>query len=220
MDPNPDPLSYISRAVAKLHTEWLRRTYPFHEFGKGTSIHPSCEVARGSAPRIALGNYVYLAPDVWLNVEGECLETAPTIALGSGCRIGRRSVISAKNQIKLEDDVLLAPGVLIMDHNHEYSDTERSIHAQGTTPGGRITIERNCWLGYGAVIFCAKGNLTLGRNSVVGANCVVTRSFPAYSVVAGNPAKLVKRYDQDLQQWVSVKEEISNHDTARIASNR
>jgi acetyltransferase-like isoleucine patch superfamily enzyme len=220
MSTAPDPISYFSRAASKLHTEWLRMTYPFYEFGKGISIHPSCEIARGDAARIAFGKYVYLAPEVWVNVEGNIDSGNPAIRLGSGCRIGRRSVISAKNQIALEDDILLAPGVLIMDHNHEYSDPALPIHAQGTTAGGKITLERNCWLGYGSVIFCGKGELRLGRNSVVGANSVVTQSFPAYSVVAGNPAKLVKRYDQDLQQWVSVKEAVRNHETAAITDLR
>jgi acetyltransferase-like isoleucine patch superfamily enzyme len=215
----PDPVTYFARLSTKLHTEWLRLTYGFYGFGPGTSIHSSCEIARESASRIAFGSRVYLAPDVWLNVEPGAA-SGPAIALGSGCRIGRRSVISAKNQITLEDDVLLAPNVLLMDHNHEYSGIEAPIHAQGTTLGGTIRVECNCWLGYGAVIVCGKGVLTIGRNSVIGANTVITRSVPPYSVMAGNPARLVKQYDPGSGQWVPVKQEVHDDDRLTIPVNR
>jgi abequosyltransferase len=200
--PGEDPLQFLPRTLVRLHTEWLKRTYPFAFFGKRNSIHYSCEIGRHLAPFVSVRDNVYLAPDVWLNVVYHLSDKEPKIILGSGCKIGRRSTISSKNRIDLEEDVLLAPSVLIMDHNHEYSDFSAPIHMQGTTAGGRIIIERNCWLGQGAVIFCSKGELVLGHNSVVGANSVVTKSFPAGSVVAGNPAVLIKKYDSVSGEWI------------------
>jgi acetyltransferase-like isoleucine patch superfamily enzyme len=203
--PAEDPLALFPRLLTYLRTCWMHRTYPFRNFGKSVSMHYSCELRRSAAPDISIGNNVYLAPGVWLSVLPDDAKTAnPKIELQDGCKIGRRSVIAARSRICLESDVLLAPNVLIQDHNHEYSNPALPIHAQGVTTGGTITIEKNSWIGYGAAIISAKGHLVVGQNSVVGAHTVLTRSIPAYSVVAGSPARILRQYDLETGQWARV----------------
>jgi abequosyltransferase len=197
-----DPLSLISDLRTKANTIWMRLTYPFAEFGRGVSIHHSCEIRRPASNRIRIGDSVYIASGTWLNVPESSANAPPVIILQNGCRIGRRCMISAKNRVCLEQDVLLGPSVLITDHSHRFSDLDLPIHAQGLTVGGTVRVERNCWLGHGSAIVCTSGELVLGRNSVVGASSVVTQSVPPFSVVVGNPAKIVKRYDPERRAWV------------------
>lgn len=198
-----DTLSLISRALTKLHSLWVSQTYPFVSVGSLLSIHPSVDLYREAARSIKVGNSVLIAKDAWLNVTRSPEEkTGPAIILDDNCVVARRSQISAKNCVHLECDVILSPSVLIMDHNHAFEDITIPIRDQGVTAGGRIRIEQGCWIGHGAVIICDRGELVLGRNSVVAANAMVTRSFPPYSVISGNPARVVKQFDLVKRSWV------------------
>lgn len=202
-----DPFSFVSYVATKVRTWWMKYTYPFSEFGEGVWIHRTCDITRPASKRIRLKEHAYLAPEVWLTVVCLRQEADTKIVLGRRASIGRRSTISAKNYVEIGDNVLFGPSVFIMDHNHEYQDPTVAILDQGVTDGGRIIIERNCWLGYGAVVFCSKGELVIGENSVIGAHSVVTRSIPARSIVAGNPAHIIKSYDPDAHEWRRVREQ-------------
>jgi acetyltransferase-like isoleucine patch superfamily enzyme len=146
------------------------------------------------ARRIKLGNSVTMGKDVWLNIIPAAVGEV-NIVIDDNCCIAARSWISAKNHIHLEQDVNIAPSVLIMDHGHAYENPNVPIRKQPPTQGGRIRIERGCRIGQGAVIFCAQGELVLGQNCVVAPNAVVLRSAPPYSVISGNPARVIERLD-------------------------
>jgi len=174
-----DPLSLFPRAMTKLFSLWVSATYPFASKGGNLSIHYTTLLNRRMAPAIKLGNSVIIRKDAWVNTfdlsetDGE-----PKIIIDDNCVVNAQCVISAKNNIHLERDVMVSACALIMDHNHAYEDIGLSIQAQGVTPGGTIRIEQGCWIGHGAAIVCGQGELVLGRNSVVAANALVTRAFP------------------------------------------
>lgn len=196
-----DPLTLIFRAKTRLYSLWLRSTYPFAEVGRNLSVHPGCAISRRRAHQIRLGNSILIRKDAWLNVPYEAGQDEKLV-IEDNCVIGIRSVISAKNHIHIERDVITAGAVLIQDHNHAYENVDIAIRDQGVTTGGRIRIEQGCWIGQGVAIVCNQGKLVIGRNSVIGANSVVTRSVPPYSVVVGNPGRVGKQYDPAKKAWV------------------
>jgi abequosyltransferase len=211
--PFPDPLSYLPSVARKLHSAWLRTTYPFARFGRNVNIHPSCIIARDGSPWISIGDDVYLYPGNWLNVilmshpEDEVFDIGsiqPKIIIGSGCNFNRHNTIAAANRIEFEENVLVGQSSIFLDQNHDYRDTARPVHQQGLLSCGSIKIGRNSWIGHACTFLCARGELTIGRNCVVGANSVVLHSFPDFSVIAGNPARIVKRFDPQMQKWISV----------------
>lgn len=111
------------------------------------------------------------------------------IRIGARSRVGAFAVISAACSISIEDDVLIADRVFIADHQHESADPSRPIIAQGVSEASPVVIGQGCWLG---INVCVMPGVRLGPGCIVGAGAVVTRSFPAGSVIGGVPARLLR----------------------------
>jgi acetyltransferase-like isoleucine patch superfamily enzyme len=196
-----DLLSWISRLAGKLHIIWMARTFRFYSFGRGAWAHYSFAIARAAAPYISVGKHVGFGRDAKLDVRAASEAVPPVITMEDRSGLQRRCVISARNHIHVMRDVIFGPSVLVMDHGDDLQE-DGPANRSPQTAGGTIRIEEECWIGFGSVIVCEQGELTIGRHSVVGANSLVTRSIPSYSVVAGNPARIVKQYDFSTGKWV------------------
>ncbi len=119
------------------------------------------------------------------------------LSIGDNVTLGANSQVSAKCSVVISDNVLLAPNVYISDHDHVYEDISRPINLQGNTAGRMLKIGQSSWIGRNA---CVMANV--GCHSVIGANSVVTHDIPDYCVAVGIPARVVKRYDASLGEWV------------------
>ncbi len=128
-----DPLSWIARIASKFRSLWIRRTYPFFSLGRDFCVHYSIDLKRSIAPYIKIGDSVLIDRDVWVNIPVAPDSSEPVIQFDEGCTVGRRCVISARNRIHFERDVIFAPSVLVMDHNHAFEDVNVPIKSQGIT---------------------------------------------------------------------------------------
>jgi len=115
----------------------------------------------------------------------------PRLVIGSRVTLGHQLNISCNQEVIIEDDVLIATSVTISDNDGHPVDAQQ--RAQGMAAPVEATrpvrLGKMTWIGHGAVIL--KG-VTTGEGAIVGAGSVVTADVPPYTVVAGNPAKIVK----------------------------
>lgn len=121
------------------------------------------------------------------------------LMIGNNVTIGAYGFVNAAGNVTVGDNVLCADKVNIVAENHGYADINTPIRNQPCTPG-EIVIGEGSWLGINVTVLAGT---TIGKNSVVGANSVVKGHFDDYCVIAGNPARVVKRYDG--KEWVKVK---------------
>ena len=180
------------------HFQNLKNRMVFKRYGRNVYFFPGVHVVRPQY--VCIGDEVTIGRNTDIFVHPEDPDTKDcVISIGNHVHIGTNNIIGARKKIVLEENVLLGPHVMIGDHSHEYEDVELPIKFQAATPGGEVRIERDCWIG--ANVFILPG-VTIGRHAVIGANSVVNRDVPPFSVAVGAPARVVKRYDFERKQWV------------------
>jgi len=146
---------------------------------------------------VGIGANTYLGPVI--NYVG--IAYNPKIVIGDGTWVGKNCSIAAINRVEIGKNVLFAGLVHITDHSHGYEDVSRPMNVQPLTSKGPVIIEDDCWLGFSCEIL---SGVHIGKHCVVAARAVVTKDVPAYSIVAGNPAKVIKRYNKEIGKWVRV----------------
>lgn len=143
-----------------------------------------------------IGSNVYIGKNARIG-----LTSLSKLIIKDGTWINENLEISCNNFIEIGENVLIGRNVFIGDNIHNYEQTDKLILEQGLSKGGKIIIEDDCWIGTGV---CILKNVTIGKHSVIGANSVVTKDIPPYSVAAGAPAKIIKKYDFSEKKWIRI----------------
>lgn len=149
---------------------------------------------------ISLGRGTRIREHSWISAIPQYagVRFEPRLEVGEDVYIGRYVCITCTGHMWIGDGVVLSEHVYIADSAHGIDPRGGPIMRQPLITRGPVRIGAGSFIGYGARIL---PGVTLGEHCVVGANSVVTRSFGAFSMVAGAPAKLIKRYNHASEKW-------------------
>lgn len=143
--------------------------------------------------RIFIGKRVRIFPGARIEV----VKKNGSITFEDNISVGQNLHITSATNLIIGKNTTIAENVMITNIDHDYKETEKHILDQKYIVH-ETKMGENCFIGYGVVI---QAGTILGKHCIVGANAVVRGRFPDYSVIAGVPARIVKKYDEINKIW-------------------
>lgn len=177
-----------NQARPRLWVQWFVNPF-YHKKGKGAKV---CRRVRMD---VLPFNYFELGANSTIEDFSVVNNGVGAVSIGSDSRIGLGNVIIGP--VKVGNQVIFAQNVVLSGLNHGYEDINIPIRLQKVTTA-QITVEDEVWIGANAVI---TAGITVGKHSVVAGGSVVVKDVPPFSIVGGNPAKILKQYNFDTQKW-------------------
>ena len=165
----------------------------FKRFGKSSIISP---LKINGAEYIEIGDNVTIAFKGWLTAEkrSDCI---PRLIIEDNTKIGHFSTVSCVRDVHIGKNVLIADRVYISDNFHCYEDITIPVMHQPTIFKNSVCVGDDSWIGANISIIGA----SIGTHCVIGANSVVTKDIPDYSVAVGSPVRVIKRYNFETSVW-------------------
>ena len=161
---------------------FMRLLAPLYQHrGKHSVIHRSARMDTPPYRIFSLGDYSVIESFACIN------NAVGDVIIGDHTRIGLHNTIIGP--VDIGSHVNLAQGITVSALNHNFSDTKKRIDEQGVSTN-QVTIEDDVWVGANAVIL---PGVTIGEHCVVAAGAIVTKDVPPHSLVAGVPAKVIKK---------------------------
>ncbi len=149
---------------------------------------------------IYIEDNVHIYYKTWLYALPVTESQSCSLTIGKGSTIGNFNHIVATHSIIIGNNVLTADKVYISDNIHDYTDIKIPIKEQGIIQKGEVNIGEGSWLGENVCVI----GVSIGKHCVIGANSVVTKDIPDYSVAVGSPAKVIKHYNFENGKWEKV----------------
>lgn len=177
----------------ELHILSMRNQFSY--FGKKSYLPVSTKIE--FPENIYIGENVTFGRMSWLSAN-PLTGLGSSLKIGSGSYIGNFAHIYATNDIEIGKDVLLADKVYISDNLHSFENVDVPVINQPIKQLSKVFIGDGSWIGENVCIIGA----SIGKQSVIGANSVVTKDIPNYCVAVGTPAKIIKRYSFEQKKWL------------------
>lgn len=182
---------------------WLRRISGRVTcvLGAGAKLMSTARIRniRGDARHIKVGNHAIIAGELLVFAHGG------DISIGDWCYIGEGARVWSSGSIHIGDRVLISHNVNIFDSlTHPLSAQLRHAQFKAITQTGHpsfidlgerpVTVNNDVWIGANA---CVLRGVTLGEGAIIGASAVVTHDVPPFTIVAGNPARVIRELTLD-----------------------
>jgi acetyltransferase-like isoleucine patch superfamily enzyme len=141
--------------------------------------------------RLEVGEQTLFEPHVWITIGDDA-----HVRIGSGSFLNIGVMVASVELVEIGDHCMFANGCFVSDGGHRFDDPDMPVPWQGFTTKGPTRIGDNVWCGANVVI---TSGVTVGERCVIGANSVVTRDVPPFSIAGGVPAKVLRpiEYAQD-----------------------
>jgi acetyltransferase-like isoleucine patch superfamily enzyme len=148
-------------------------------------ICPRVQLEIGRRATLRVGRWAWIGHGSKIRVhEGE-------VSIGAKTVMGQDCTISAFQSVSIGRECILADRVMLIDFDHGVTEVDRPIRLQGIYKRD-VRVGHNVWIGYGA---CVLRGVSIGDNSIVGTNAVVTKEVAPNAVVAGVPARVIRMRD-------------------------
>ncbi len=175
-------IMFFPGRLGSLFRRWLVKSQVQYS-GSQISIGIGFEMTGGQ--NIRLGNRINIMRFNHFYAHDGSIELGSDVAINSNTQIGAAD----DGKIVIEDNVIIGPNVVLRASDHNFKSTDLPIRDQGHT-GGEIFIEKDVWICANVVV---TKDVRIGAHSVIGAGSVVTSDVEPYSIVAGVPAKLLRK---------------------------
>jgi acetyltransferase-like isoleucine patch superfamily enzyme len=157
-------------------------------FGKRLQTEGLCFICPGVTLEIGPGATLRIGRWAWIGHGCKVRVHEGEVSIGAKTVMGQECTISAYQHVSIGRECIIADRVMMIDFDHGVTEVDRPIRHQGIYKRD-VDIGHNVWIGYGA---CILRGVSVGENSVIGTSSVVTRSFPADTVLAGVPARVIR----------------------------